>query len=124
MNNFLIRTLSGVVYVGAISGSILLGSHTYLAVFALLTGLALWEFYTLLEKQAKTKIDKPVAILGGVYLFVAGTLGFAGILPLRYISLWFLVMLYLLIRELYYTKANAVREIAYTFLGNYTLPSL
>jgi phosphatidate cytidylyltransferase len=117
MNNFVTRTLSGVVYVGAISASILLGSYTYLAVFSLLTGLALWEFYTLLEKHNQITIDKPVAILGGVYLFVAGTLGFAGILPLKFISLWFLFMLYLLITEVFRTRANAVREIAFTFFG-------
>lgn len=117
MNNFLTRSLSGVVYVGAISGSILLGGYTYLFVFALLTGLALWEFYTLLEKHTNTQIDKPVAILGGVYLFVTGTLGFAGILPIRYIALWFLIMLFLLIRELYRTRTNAIKEIAYTFFG-------
>lgn len=117
MNNFLKRTFSGIVYVGAISGSILLGRYTYIALFALLTGLALWEFYRLLEKHTDTVVNKPVAIFGGVYLFMAGSLGLAGLLPLRYIALWLLVMVYLLIRELYYTRTNAIREIAYAFFG-------
>lgn len=117
MSNFLLRTVTGAVYAAVFTTCILIGPYTYAVLFAVITGLALWEFYSLLEKHAQTRIDKPVAIFGGVYLFLSAFLGFAGILPLRYVSLWFLVMMYLMIRELFNTKANAVRETAYTFFG-------
>lgn len=117
MNQLLTRTLSGVVYVGAISGAILLGGYWFLAVFALVTGLALREFYSLLEHHTDTVVHKTVAILGGVYLVVAGTLAFAGILPLSYTALWLVVMLYLLIEALFDTQSNAFKDCAYTFFG-------
>lgn len=117
MKNFITRTLSGFVYVGAISASILLGPTTCVAFFAILTGLALWEFYTLIEKKLQTIMEKTVAVIGGVYLFASGFLSFAGILPLRYVSLWFLVMLFVLIRELYNEKSNPFHETAMVFFG-------
>jgi phosphatidate cytidylyltransferase len=117
MNNFITRTLSGIIYVGAVSASILLGPATFTVFFALLTGLALWEFYNLIDKQLNTTMKKSIAIFGGVYLFVSGFLSFAGILPFRYVSLWFLVMLFLLIRELYNKKTNPFQETAMVFFG-------
>jgi phosphatidate cytidylyltransferase len=117
MTNLITRSLSGFVYVGAITASILLGPVTYSVFFGLLTGLALWEFYNLIDEQLNTTMKKGISIFGGVYLFVSGFLSFAGILPFRYVSLWFLVMLFLLIRELYNKKTNPFQETAMVFFG-------
>ena len=117
MKNIVTRSLSGTVYVAIISFSILFSPYTFALLFAIVTGLSLWEFYSILEKNGDTKIDKPVATMGGVYLFVSGFLWFAGILPVKYIALWFIIMIYLLIRELYTKENHAIRDIAYTFFG-------
>jgi len=117
MNILVTRTLSGFVYVAAIAAAILLGPTTCMVFFAFLTGLALWEFYTLIEKQRQTIREKWLAIFGGVYLFASGFLSFSGILPLRFVSLWFLVMLFILIRELYNKKTNPFQETAMVFFG-------
>jgi len=117
MKNFITRTISGAVYVALISSSILFSPYTFVALFAIITGLALWEFYSILEKNGEAKIDKPIATLGGVYLFVTGFFWFQGVLPVKYISLWFVMMLYLMIRELYTKEEHAIRDIAFTFFG-------
>jgi len=117
MKNLIVRTISGIIYVALISVAILCGPYSFAAIFGAITCLALWEFYRLLEKTTGIHVDKPVAILGGLYLFLAGFLNFAGIWPITFLSLWFLFMLYLLIRELYVTKNNPLHNIAYTFLG-------
>lgn len=117
MNNLITRSISGVVYVALISASILYSQYTYLALFAIITGLALWEFYKLLEDNLSAKINKPMATLGGIYLFITGFLYFAGILSMKYMSLWFIVMLYVLISELFVKGENAIRDISNTFLG-------
>jgi len=117
MKNFVTRTISGTVYIALITLSIILSPYSYALLFAIVTGLALWEFYTILEKNGEAKIDKPVATIGGVFLFVSGFLWFSGNLPVKYISLWFLIMIYLLIRELYTKEEHAIRDIAYTFFG-------
>jgi phosphatidate cytidylyltransferase len=117
MNNFLTRSISGIIYVAVISFSIIYSPYTYAILFALVTGLCLWEFYTLLEKNGEAKIDKPMATLGGVYLFVSGFLWFSNVLPIKYVVLWFIIMLYLLIRELYTKEEHAIRDMAYSFFG-------
>lgn len=117
MKNMVIRSISGIVYVALISLSIFLGPFTFALLFATVTGLSLWEFYTILEKNGEAKIDKPMATFGGVYLFVSGFLWFADILPVKYIALWFIIMIYLMIRELYTKENHAIRDIAYTFFG-------
>lgn len=118
MKNLVIRTISGAVYIALISVSILLGPYSYGLLFAIVTGLSLWEFYTIIEKNGEAKIDKPMATLGGVFLFISGFLWFAGYLPMKYIALWFIVMIYLFIRELYTKEKHAIRDIAYTFFGH------
>jgi phosphatidate cytidylyltransferase len=117
MNNFVQRGISGFFYVAIITFAILFSPYTYALLFAILTGLCLWEFYGLLEKKGEAVIDKPMATLGGVYLFVSGFLWFANELDMKYIVLWFIIMLYLIIRELYTKDERAVRTIAYTFFG-------
>ena len=117
MKNIVTRSISGVIYVILISFSILCDQYTYASLFAIVTGLCLWEFYSLLEKNGEIQINKPIATLGGVYLFVTGFLWFAGLAPVKYLSLWFIIMLYLNISELYKKEEHIIRNIAYTFLG-------
>jgi len=117
MKNFVTRTISGAVYIALITLSIVLSPYSYALLFAIVTGLSLWEFYTILERNGEARIDKPVATIGGVFLFVSGFLWFSGNLPVKFISLWFLIMIYLLIRELYTKEEHAIRDIAYTFFG-------
>jgi phosphatidate cytidylyltransferase len=117
MKNIVTRGISGIIYVAVITLSILISSYTYVLFFAIVTGLCLWEFYSLLEKKGEAAVDKPVATLGGVYLFISGFLWFAEVLTVKYIVLWFIIMIYLFIRELYAKEEHAVRTIAYTFFG-------
>jgi phosphatidate cytidylyltransferase len=117
MKNIVTRGISGSIYVVIITVAILLSPYTYLLLFAAVTGACLWEFYGLLEKKEEAVIDKPMATFGGVYLFVSGFLWFSEDLPLKYIVLWFIIMLYLFIRELYTRDDKAVRTIAYTFFA-------
>jgi phosphatidate cytidylyltransferase len=117
MKNIVTRSISGSIYAIIITFSILFGPATYALLFAIVTGLCLWEFYSLLEKKGEALVSKPIATLGGVYLFVSGFLWFAGIWSIKYIALWFVIMIYLFIRELFKKDDNAVRTIAYTFFG-------
>lgn len=117
MRNLAIRTVSGAIYVLLVSASILGGPYSFLTVFALITGLSLWEFYRMLEKNTDIRIDKMVATMAGVWLFLSCFAGFSGILPMRYMALWFVFMLYLLIRELFSGDSNAFRDLVYTFFG-------
>jgi phosphatidate cytidylyltransferase len=117
MNNMVQRGISGSIYVVVIVAAILFSPYTYVLLFATVTGMCLWEFYGLLEQKGEAMEDKPMATLGGVYLFVTGFFWFAGAMNLKYIALWIIIMLYLLIRALYSNDERALRTIAYTFFG-------
>lgn len=117
MTNFVQRGISGSIYVFLIVFAILFSPYTYVILFAAVTGMCLWEFYGLLEKKGEAMEDKPMATLGGVYLFVTGFFWFSGAMTLKYIALWLIIMLYLIIRALYSKDERALRTIAYTFFG-------
>lgn len=117
MKNIVTRTISGAVYVVLISFSILFSSYSYIIFFSIITGIALWEFYNLLEKNQNSQINKPIATIGGIYLFVSGYLYFSGIIQMKFIALWFIIMLSILILELFKKGDNAIRNISNTFLG-------
>lgn len=117
MKNIVTRTISGAVYVALISFSILFSSYSYLIFFSIITGTALWEFYKLLEKNQNSQINKPLAIFGGVYLFVSGFMYLIGLIQMKFVVLWFIVMLAILILELFRKGENAIKNIANTFFG-------
>lgn len=117
MNNLLTRTISGVVYVLMISVSIIAGPYSFIALFSIVTGLCLWEFYELIEKNTDVSISKWPATIGGVYLFISGNLFSAGILSFKYIFLWFAVIILIYITELYSKKSKALYSLAFTILG-------
>lgn len=117
MNNMVQRSISGSIYVVVIVFAILFSPYTYVLLFATVTGMCLWEFYGLLENKGEAMEDKPMATLGGIYLFVTGFFWFSGAMNLKYIALWIIIMLYLIIRALYSNDPRALRTIAYTFFG-------
>ena len=117
MTNLVQRSISGIIYVLIIVFAILFSPYTYVILFASVTGMCLWEFYGLLEKKGEAMEDKALATLGGVYVFITGFFWFAGAMNLKYIALWLIIMLYLIIRALYSNDERALRTIAYTFFG-------
>jgi phosphatidate cytidylyltransferase len=117
MKNIVQRGISGSVYVALIAFAVLFSPYTYALLFAVISGMCLWEFYGLLEKKGEALVDKPMATVGGIYLFITGFLWFSGEMDMKYIALWFIIMLYLIIRELYNKDDRALRTIAYTFFG-------
>ncbi len=117
MKEFFARVVSGIAFVALLAFCILYGPHSFAILFALITGLCLWEFYTLIEKQPDIKINKFMASLGGVYLFVAAYLYFSGILPSAIFLPWLGIMMYLSIAELLKTNLKNMHSLAYTYFG-------
>jgi len=115
MKEFFARVVSGIAFVALLTFCILYGQHSFAILFALITGLCLWEFYTLIEKQPDVKINKFMASLGGVYLFVAAYFYFSGILPSAIFLPWLGIMMYLSIAELFKTNLKNMHSLAYLF---------
>ena len=73
MNNFVMRTLSGILFVTLIVGSILLNYFTFAAVFALISGLAVLEFHKLTNSSA-VSVNLGVGLFGALLLFLSSFL--------------------------------------------------
>ena len=117
MKNLIVRTATGLVYVVVIVSAICFHPYSFLALFAPVVGLALWEFYGL-DKELNGW-GKMAGIWGGIYLFTASFL-FAGSFVSAYIFFpYILFLLALLIASLYDTAPNAVRNCAMFLFGQF-----
>ncbi len=117
MNNFIKRTLSGILYVLVLAGCIIWGQNSFCLLFVLITALALGEFDNIIEDHGLAQPNKTINVISGVYLFLAVFLylnrHFSGIIFLPYLF----SLLYIISSELYQHKKNPVANWAYTLAG-------
>ena len=115
--NFITRTLTGVLFVVVLVGCILYSPTTFSMLFALITGLAVWEFGTLINNSGQAIINRPICGLAGVYLFLA-FMGFnEGLFGIEAFVPYLLIILYLMIAELYLRRPNPIANWAYTMMS-------
>lgn len=116
MKNLVVRTITGVFFVAAIVVSFLdVFAMTFL--FALVTGLTIWEFCGLVNDREDVQINRFISTVAGVYLFFA-IAGFCSSLTPPTVFIPYLVsIIYLLISELYLKNGNPVNNWAYTMLS-------
>ena len=116
--NLIIRTITGVLFV-AIMIAGFLNVQAMILLFALITGLTMWEYTGLINENTEgVYVNRFISTVAGVYLFfaVAGWVngivnGFVVFTP------YILTLLYLFISELYLKADNAIHNWAYTMLG-------
>lgn len=113
--NIVLRGLTGAIFVGVLVGSIVFGELTYVLIFSLITALALYEFYDLIEKNTQTSISKTPNIVGGVILFLGVYFTYRGFSA--FLLLYFLYVLIVCVRELYKKREDPIKSLAYTFFG-------
>ncbi len=117
MKNLITRALTGVVFVSVLLGAILYHPFTFLALFTLITGLSIWEFYGLIKHDEKAPVRKTICCLGGMYLFAATFLYANGLTDGGIFLPYLLFLMYTFISELYYKAANPINNWAFTLLA-------
>lgn len=116
MNNFTQRIITGTVFVAVLLGAMLYNAWTSIALFALITLLGVWEFYTLAEKagvKPQKKTGTLIATIG--YLLIA--LQTMGLIDHRLLLLIIPLAFSIFIFELYTRAEKPFENIAYTWLG-------
>ena len=115
-SNLLKRAITGAIFVAVLIGCILASPIYFTVLFAIVTALSIWEFGSIMS-HAKVRINKPIATLAGVFLFLSfAYLGFAPGNSHILIPYLFL-LLYLFISELYLKHENPINNWAYTMLS-------
>ena len=117
--NLIIRTITGVLFVGCMV-SCFLQPRAMVLLFALITGLSIWEYCGLVNNEIEDVcVNRFISTVAGVYFFLAvagfrtGITGYNFVVFIPYIF----TIVYLFIYELYTGNKNAVGDWAYTMLS-------
>lgn len=116
MKNLITRTITGVIFVAVIV-TCFLRPETMILVFALVTGLSVWEYTGLINAHADGTVNRFITTAAGVYLFFAMAGYCSGITPPAVFIPYLLTVVYLFISELYLDAPNAINNWAYTMLS-------
>lgn len=117
MKNLLLRSITGILFVGVVVGCILWNAISFAALFTIVSVLTIIEFGKLANEYQKTSISQRITALGGATLFLSFTGYFTQVIgPVVFIP-YLLIILFLLIRELYLKRSNPVDNWAYSMFS-------
>ena len=115
--NLVIRSITGVLFVVCMV-SCFLNPRAMVFLFALITGLSIWEYCGLVNQKEDVTVNRFITTVAGVYFFLAvagfrtGIVGnFVVFVP------YLLTIIYLFIGGLYAANKNAINDWAYTMLS-------
>lgn len=115
MKNFISRTLTGVFFVALLVGCTVWSPVSFILLFALVTGLAVWEFSSIVNARAGASVNRLINVVAAVYLFFAFAGYCADYVPSRAFIPYVISIIYLLISELYLRKPDPLKNWAYAF---------
>ena len=116
MNNFIVRTITGVLFVAVLVCSFL-RPQAMVLLFALITGLTIWEFTGLVNGREKVTVNRMISTVAGVYFFFA-VAGFSSDLTPSAVFIPYLVsIIYLMVAELYLKNEDPIHDWAYTMMA-------
>lgn len=120
-SNLILRSITGTVFVAVVVACIALHPMAYLVLFSVVTGMTIWEFCTLLNRNAETQINRFISTVAGVYLFLSMfmyNMGVAGHdLGAKIFVPYILTIIYLFVSELYFDRKNSIQNWAYTMMA-------
>ena len=117
MNNFIVRTITGVIFVTAIVVCFL-KPVAMVFLFSLVTGMTVWEFAGLVNKHENVQINQFISSVAGVLLFLAMAVHARGLDTLNLAFMpWLATIIYLLVSELYLKAKDPISNWAYTMMA-------
>ena len=120
MKNFIIRTITGVIFVAAIVASFL-RPEAMVLLFSIVTGMTIWEFTGLVNEREHVTVNRFICTVAGVYFFYAMTYFcsdlYAGVAKSVVFIPYLVTIVYLLIAELYLKQDDPIQDWAYTMLS-------
>lgn len=117
IGNLIVRSITGVLFVAAIV-TCFLDSMAMEMLFAIVTGLTMWEYGGLVNGVRGVAVNRFISTVAGVYLFLAIGGFCSGLVQTGAVFIpYLLTLVYLFVSELYAKNENAVNDWAYTMLG-------
>ena len=116
MKNFIIRTITGVLFVAAIV-TCFLRAEAMILLFALVTGLTIWEFTGLVNEREHITVNRMICTVAGVYFFFAMAGYNSGLTPATVFIPYLVSIIYMLIAELYLIQDDPIGDWSYTMMS-------
>ena len=116
MKNFIIRTITAVFFVAAIV-TCFLRPEAMVLLFALVTGMTVWEFCTLVSDRPGVQVNRFISSVAAVYLFFAMAGYNSGLTPPTVFIPYLVSIIYLMVAELYLKAEDPVNDWAYTLMS-------
>jgi len=120
MKNFIIRTITGVIFVAAIVASFM-RPEAMVLLFSIVTGMTVWEFTGLVNQRKSVNVNRFISTVAGVYFFYAMTYYcsdmYAGVAKSVVFIPYLVTIVYMLIAELYLKQEDPIQDWAYTMLA-------
>lgn len=116
LKNLIVRGITGIFYVAIMVVSFLRPmAMTFL--FALITGMTVWEFSGLVNERANVSINRFICSAAGVFLSIAMA-GFCSGLTTAVVFIPYLItIIYLFVSELYLKQNDALNDWAYSMMS-------
>lgn len=117
MKNLIVRAITGVFFVAAIV-TCFLDPIAMAVLFALVTGLTIWEYTGLVNEHVEnTTVNRSICTVAGVFLFLAVYGYCCGMVPSAIFFAYLFTIVYLFISELYTKAPNPINNWAYSMLS-------
>jgi len=120
MKNFIIRAITGILFV-AVVVTCFLDPRAMVLLFALVTGLTIWEFTGLINERESVTVNRFICTVAGVYFFLAMAYFCSDVYGGSAKSVVFIpylvTIVYLLVAELYAKQPDPINNWAYTMLS-------
>lgn len=120
MRNFIVRTITGIIFVAAIVASFL-RPEAMVLLFSIVTGMTVWEFTGLVNEREHVTVNRFISTVAAVYFFYAMTYFcsdlYGGAAKSVVFIPYLVTVIYMLIAELYLRQDDPVQDWAYTMLA-------
>ena len=116
MNNFVVRTITGILFVAIIAASFL-RPEAMVLLFAFVTGLTIWEFTGLVNNRDGITVNRMISTIAGVYFFLAMAGYCSEIVPSVVFVPYLVTLIYLMVAELYLKHEDPIHDWAYTMMS-------
>ena len=123
MNNFVLRTITGIAFVAVLVGAIIYSPFSFGALFAVVSGLATLEFCNIVNQQEGVRVNTFMCTVASMFLyfaFFAYNCGFNKILMVPAVVLFLpyvAIFIYLLVSPLYFGRQSALQSWAFTMMS-------
>ena len=120
MKNLIVRTITGILFVAVVVCSFMTAEGR-VALFALITGLTVWEFTGLVNERPGVAVNRFICTVAGVYFFFSMTYYcsdlYGGVAKSVVFIPYLVTIVYLFIAELYLKQSDPIEDWAYSMLS-------